>query len=254
MVANGQKKVLIVEDDAVIRELYVDVLNSAGYETDTADDGAAGLDKIKTHPYDLIISDIYMPVLGGISMYINAVWENARLRERFLFITGNTSDDARAIITQMNIKYLMKPFKVVDLLGCAESIIERADLIDKDKTGNNHNGKRADVRFSLQKDCAIFNDNGDGMPFSALGDKAPALNMRGRTLDLSRNGLKVAYDGAPFAPKTPLSVLIKLNSVSLRRSASVVWSKSVDEFSSVSGLAFLRAVPVQSLSTALHVH
>ncbi len=254
MVANGQKKVLVVEDDAVIRDLYVDVLKSAGYETDTADDGASGLDKIKTHAYDLIISDIYMPVLGGISMYINAVWENARLRERFLFITGNTSDDARAIITQMNIKYLMKPFKVVDLLGCAESIIELADLLDKDKTGMNHNGKRADVRFSLHKDCSIlFNDDGaDAAPLRSA--KTPALNMRGRTLDLSRNGLKVAYDGAPFAPKTPLSVLIKLNSVSLRRSASVVWSKSVDEFSSVSGLAFMRAVPVQSLKTAFQVH
>lgn len=244
MVANGQKKVLVVEDDAVIRDLYVDVLNAAGYETDTADDGASGLDKLKAHAYDLIISDIYMPVLGGISMYINAVWENSSLKERFLFATGNTSDDARAIITQMNIKYLMKPFKVVDLLGCAESIIERAELLDKDKTGKYRNGKRADVRFSLQKECAIFNDN---------GENTPAIPRSAKTSDLSRNGLRVVYEGAPFAPQTPLSVLLKLNSVSLRRSASVVWSKSVDDFFSVSGLAFLRAMPVQSLSAALHV-
>jgi len=245
MDANGKKKVLVVEDDAVIRDLYVDVLSAAGYETDTADNGVTGLDKLKEHSYDLIISDIYMPVLGGISMYINAVWEDASLRERFLFITGNTSDDAMAIITQMNIKCLMKPFRIVDLLGCAESIIERADLLDKDKTGKHCNGKRKDVRFSLSKECAIFVENGENTPATLRATK---------TSDLSRNGLKVFYEGAPLVPQTTLSVLIKLNSVSLRRSANVVWSNIVDEVFSVSGLTFMRAVPVQSLSAALHVH
>ncbi|MBI5970273.1 MAG: response regulator [Deltaproteobacteria bacterium] len=243
MVANGQKKVLVVEDDSVIRDLLIEVLNAAGYETDMAEDGAAGLDKIKKHVYDLIISDIYMPVLGGISMYINAVWENAGLRERFLFITGNTSDDAKAIITQMDIKYLMKPFKIVDILGCVESIIERAELLDKYKTGKRHNGKRTDARFSLQKECAIFNDNGENT------SAAPRVV---KTSDLSRNGLRVVYEGPPFAPQTPLSVLIKLNSLSLRRAARVVWSNIIDEVYSVSGLTLMKAVPVQSLSAAFH--
>ena len=55
------KKVLIVEDDPFIADVYVLKLESEGYDVETAEDGLIGLKKIKQKKYDIILLDILMP-------------------------------------------------------------------------------------------------------------------------------------------------------------------------------------------------
>jgi len=61
-------KILIVDDDLYIRELYEEVLKDAGYEVTTAVDGEDGLSKVKGGGFDLILLDVMMPKLDGLGV------------------------------------------------------------------------------------------------------------------------------------------------------------------------------------------
>ncbi len=58
-------KILLVEDDRFFRKFYVEKLNEKGFETDEADDGIQGLEKMKNSKPDLVILDIIMPNKDG---------------------------------------------------------------------------------------------------------------------------------------------------------------------------------------------
>lgn len=62
------KRILVVEDDQFLRELYVDVLSSAGYQIEQAPDGEIGYNLMKKGGYDLVLLDIMLPKMDGISI------------------------------------------------------------------------------------------------------------------------------------------------------------------------------------------
>jgi len=62
------KKVLAVDDSLTIRKLIKMTLARAGYEVDEAEDGAKGLQRASAEAFDLVLSDINMPVMTGIEM------------------------------------------------------------------------------------------------------------------------------------------------------------------------------------------
>lgn len=59
-------KILIIDDDTYIRELYKEILTSAGYQVIAADNGEAGLEEAAKGGFDLILSDIIMPKKDGL--------------------------------------------------------------------------------------------------------------------------------------------------------------------------------------------
>ena len=63
-----KKKVLVVEDEIFIRELYEKVLQGAGYDVTGAQDGQEGLDKVKAGNFDLVLLDIMLPKMTGIDV------------------------------------------------------------------------------------------------------------------------------------------------------------------------------------------
>lgn len=63
--STGPKKILIVEDDAYLRDFYVELLKSEGYEIFTAENGAAGLETVKFQKPNLVLTDLMMPVMDG---------------------------------------------------------------------------------------------------------------------------------------------------------------------------------------------
>lgn len=63
-----QKRILIVEDDTYIRDLYAEILGEAGYSVETAVDGEDGLVKGKVGGYNLILLDVMMPKLDGLGV------------------------------------------------------------------------------------------------------------------------------------------------------------------------------------------
>lgn len=65
---NPKQKILIIEDDMYIRDVYEEVLTKAGYEITTAVDGQEGVVKAQTGNWDLILLDVMMPKLDGLGV------------------------------------------------------------------------------------------------------------------------------------------------------------------------------------------
>lgn len=63
-----QKRILVVEDDTFLRELYADVLSAENYKVESAVDGEDALAKMKLGGYDLVLLDIIMPKMDGLSV------------------------------------------------------------------------------------------------------------------------------------------------------------------------------------------
>ena len=82
-------KILIVEDDEFLRDVYLDTLKSAGYEVETAEDGADGLNKIRRGGYDVVLIDIIIPKLNGLDV-IQQTKENPPIEpnDKIIFLTN----------------------------------------------------------------------------------------------------------------------------------------------------------------------
>ncbi len=61
-------KILIVEDDKLLQEIYIDTLKAQGHEIDAADDGEIAFQKIKQGGWDLILLDIILPKINGLDV------------------------------------------------------------------------------------------------------------------------------------------------------------------------------------------
>jgi len=65
---NGQKRILIVEDELYLRELYQEVLEEEGFIVETASDGMEGYSKAAKGGYDLILLDVMLPKMDGLEL------------------------------------------------------------------------------------------------------------------------------------------------------------------------------------------
>ena len=107
------KKILIVDDELIMRELLVDYFDMFDYETDMANDGKEALDKILLgnggESYNLIISDINMPKMGGTVLL-------KKIKEKFkdlpvIIMTGYGTETIEDQITLAD-GFLNKPFEL----------------------------------------------------------------------------------------------------------------------------------------------
>jgi len=83
------KEILVVDDEEVIVDLYLELLQALGHTIDTASTGLQALKKIEARHYDLIITDIKMPKMSGIELYQKVVSIKPEMKHRFVFITGD---------------------------------------------------------------------------------------------------------------------------------------------------------------------
>jgi two-component system nitrogen regulation response regulator NtrX len=66
------KRILVVDDNIMMRRLIINLFNRDSFAFDEAGDGREGLEKMSNHQYDLVITDIVMPRMEGIEMIIQA--------------------------------------------------------------------------------------------------------------------------------------------------------------------------------------
>lgn len=65
---NYKGRILLIDDDMDIKDIYLEILTTAGYKVDIAVDGEEGLNKILQGSYDLVLLDIMMPKLDGLGI------------------------------------------------------------------------------------------------------------------------------------------------------------------------------------------
>jgi CheY-like chemotaxis protein/GAF domain-containing protein len=114
---NG-KRVLVADDEDVIRDTVADVLSGYGCVVDSVADGMAAVDLIEKHPFDLVLSDIKMPGKSGYEVFAAAKEVDSHMP--VILTTGFGYDPNHAIIRARReglAAVLFKPFKVDQLLG-----------------------------------------------------------------------------------------------------------------------------------------
>ena len=89
----NQARILIVEDEEYLRELYQEVLSDQGYFVDTAENGNEGLAKIQQGGWDLVLLDIILPGIDGISIMRQIKASPAKLpNKKIVFLTNLDKD------------------------------------------------------------------------------------------------------------------------------------------------------------------
>jgi DNA-binding NtrC family response regulator len=114
--------ILIVEDDAVFRELMSTILDNAGYTVATACDGGEGLRRIQREKFDLVLCDLKMPVRNGLELF--RATRNEPAAPLFIFITAfGRVEEAVAAIKDGAFDFLSKPLKdpaaLIEIVGRA---------------------------------------------------------------------------------------------------------------------------------------
>ncbi|MCB1045840.1 MAG: response regulator [Calditrichaeota bacterium] len=123
-VQNSFCKLLVLEDNRDLAEIFSDMLASYGYVVYLAFDGLQGLDHVEREQFDLIISDIQMPNLDGLSFL--GVLRNLRPEIPVIITTGYTGIwEAREILDLGAVAFLPKPFSMHDLVSSVEQALAR---------------------------------------------------------------------------------------------------------------------------------
>lgn len=115
------RKVLIVDDESVIRDILVDWLQEAGFETWTAGNGNEGLQQLQKHRPDLVISDVWMPEMDGYEFC-----ETVRRDSDALIIMMTGVPREAKVLQEMNLDiddYVIKPIDMVDFMRRIETVL-----------------------------------------------------------------------------------------------------------------------------------
>ena len=118
----ARQRVLVVDDEASIRDLLSKTLALAEYDVDTAADATAALDRMRAVNYDLLIADLKMPGMDGLTLIRQAKRMKADLT--VIIITGFSTESSAIEAVNLGVAgYLTKPFRVPQVLAAASKAL-----------------------------------------------------------------------------------------------------------------------------------
>ncbi len=120
-------RVLVVDDEKFIRDIIADFLGMEGYIVRTAEDGASAVTELERARYDMVISDLKMPKMGGLDL----LKEVARVHPDTLTVimTGfRTVETAIDAMKRGAYDYILKPFKVEEIVHIVQRGLEKRRL------------------------------------------------------------------------------------------------------------------------------
>jgi len=105
----GTKRVLCIEDERFINELYERALNKAGYDVKIVTDGKEGLQELYTDNYDIVLLDIMLPEMLGTEILKKVRHDKPNLRARIIVATNlEFSEEHRAAVESQADGYIIK--------------------------------------------------------------------------------------------------------------------------------------------------
>ena len=123
-------RILIVEDDVELRQLFARVLEKNGYQVETAEDGAEALKILGRGYVDLIISDIMMPVMDGNAL-VRALRDDGVKTPVLMITAKSTLDDMREGFLSGTDDYMVKPVNVNEMVLRVGALLRRARMLSE---------------------------------------------------------------------------------------------------------------------------
>ena len=120
---------LLVDDDAALRELMVEAVQRGGYVVDVAANGQEALQRIEQHEYDLVLSDLDMPEMDGPALYRAIERAFPRYAARIAFMTAHgTAEKYSTFVRDVRAPVLRKPFHRAEFVETVARMIGTASL------------------------------------------------------------------------------------------------------------------------------
>lgn len=226
-----RKRILVVAGDEGVRNFCREALAHDGHSVELAAGMHEALGRLRSSSYDLVISDIEVPRLDGIDLYISILKNHPQLKNRFLFITGDGSADLKPFLSYIQTGYISQPVKRPELIEAVGKALAGEGTAGR----SNFLEKRREGRFRMEADCVV--------------GKTPALGgFKVRSLDISTFGLKVRCgEEDALIPRTEVSVTLGAEPFRFERRARVAWKRPAGAGAHEAGLRFAEPFPVTSV-------
>lgn len=117
-------RILVVDDEKVIRDMLADFLGMEGYYVRTAEDGTSALNELTKGHYDLVISDLKMPRMGGIAL-LDEIGKTAPNALTVIMTGFGTVETAIDAMKRGAYDYVLKPFKLDEVVHVVQRGIEK---------------------------------------------------------------------------------------------------------------------------------
>lgn len=125
-------KILVIDDEDLMREYVVETLSRVGYEVDSVDNGRAGLDLLSSKQHDIVVTDLKMTPIDGIEV----VRETRRTQPAANCIVMTAYGTIETAVSAMRYgadDYILKPFSPDELELAVERVIERRRLTEENR-------------------------------------------------------------------------------------------------------------------------
>lgn len=109
--AKKEQKILLIEDETELRELYEMLLKDAGYEVRAEPDGKSGLEAIEKGGYDLVLLDIMLPFIDGLEILerLSKATEKKQSTKTIVLLTNLAQDQTIAKALELGVRgYMIK--------------------------------------------------------------------------------------------------------------------------------------------------
>jgi DNA-binding response OmpR family regulator len=148
--------ILVVEDDAAVRDGLVDALNLAGYDVIAEENGKTAIDRVRaTTDLDLVLLDIMLPGCDGFTVLGEIRETDPSLPVILVTARGAASDRVRGLTDGAD-DYVVKPFNARELLARVEAVLRRSP----DRTRPVRQIRAAGLRIDLER-REILHDDGE---------------------------------------------------------------------------------------------
>jgi DNA-binding response OmpR family regulator len=148
----ARRKLLIVEDEAPIRELVRLHLGLAGFDVAECGTGTLGLERARAEKFDLIVLDVMLPGLDGITLCRAIRTQGANMNTAILMVTArDTESDTVLGLESGADDYLAKPFGIRELVARAAALLRRTDRKDADPATPSHGIHSRDLTLDAER-------------------------------------------------------------------------------------------------------
>lgn len=118
--------ILLVDDEVELAQTLADLLEPEGHNIDIAANGAVALDKIRKNAFDVIISDLRMPVLDGPGLYAELARELPFYLNRIIYVTGDTlSSHVQTFLSENPVPVVEKPYRLQDVRQAVAELLKK---------------------------------------------------------------------------------------------------------------------------------
>ncbi len=115
---------MVIEDEKALGEAVAATLTEEGFRVDRAEDGEEALVRVRAQHYDVIICDLKMPKVDGMTFFAEVSAKMPNVAKRLVFVTGDVAGtEAERFLEASGCRWIAKPFRLRDLVRVARETL-----------------------------------------------------------------------------------------------------------------------------------